>query len=36
MKKQKLRLNYQEIIAMDFVDLNFILKSEIIGDKVVV
>ena len=28
MKKQKLRPNHQEIIAMSLVDLNFILKSE--------
>lgn len=28
MKKQKLRPNHQEIIAMSLEDLNFILKSE--------
>ncbi|MEI6857266.1 hypothetical protein [Psychrilyobacter sp.] len=30
MKKQKLRPNHQEIIAMSLADLNFILKSEYI------
>ena len=35
MKKQKLRPNHQEIIAMSLVDLNFILKSEYLTSVII-